>query len=108
GVGGAGVNAVNRMVEAELEGVQFIAVNTDLQSLEQSTAGVALHIGAELTKRLGSGSDASVGRQAAMEGYDRVKALLKGADMIFVAAGAGGGTGSGAAPIIARIAREVG
>jgi cell division protein FtsZ len=108
GVGGAGVNAVNRMVEAEVEGVQFIAVNTDLQSLQHSTAGATLHIGAELTKGLGSGSDANIGRQAAMEDYDRVKALLKGADMIFVAAGAGGGTGSGAAPIIARIAREVG
>ena len=108
GVGGAGVNAVNRMVEAEVEGVEFLAVNTDLQSLQQSTADITLHIGAELTRGLGSGSDADVGRQAAMEDYDRVKALLKGSDMIFITAGAGGGTGTGAAPIVARIAREVG
>jgi cell division protein FtsZ len=108
GVGGAGVNAVNRMVEAEVEGVEFLAVNTDLQSLKQSTADVTLHIGASITKGLGSGSDANVGRQAAMEDYDRVKALLKGSDMIFVAAGAGGGTGTGAAPIVARISRELG
>jgi cell division protein FtsZ len=108
GVGGAGVNAVNRMVEAEVEGVEFLAVNTDLQSLQQSTADITLHIGAELTKGLGSGSDSNVGRQAAMEDYDRVKALLKGSDMIFITAGAGGGTGTGAAPVLARISREVG
>jgi cell division protein FtsZ len=108
GVGGAGVNAVNRMVEAEVEGVEFLAVNTDLQSLQQSTADITMHIGAELTRGLGSGSDANVGRQAAMEDYDRVKALLKGSDMIFITAGAGGGTGTGAAPIVARISREVG
>src|SRR6202035_5241332 len=105
---GAGVNAVNRMVEAEVEGIEFLAVNTDLQSLQQSTADLTLHIGAELTRGLGSGSDANVGRQAAMEDYDRIKALLKGSDMIFIAAGAGGGTGTGAAPVIARLAREVG
>src|ERR1700685_1201222 len=108
GVGGAGVNAVNRMVEAEVEGIEFVAVNTDVQSLQQSTADITLHIGAELTRGLGSGSDANVGRQAAMEDYDRVKALLKGSDMIFIAAGAGGGTGTGAAPIVARISREIG
>ena len=108
GVGGAGVNAVNRMVEAEVEGVEFMAINTDLQSLQQSTADITLHIGAELTRGLGSGADASVGRQAAMDDYDRVKALLKGSDMIFITAGAGGGTGTGAAPIVARIARELG
>jgi cell division protein FtsZ len=108
GVGGAGTNAVNRMVEAEVEGVEFIAVNTDLQSLQQSSADVTVHIGVELTRGLGSGSDANVGRQAAMDDYDNVKALLKGSDMIFIAAGAGGGTGTGAAPIIARIAQEVG
>jgi len=108
GVGGAGVNAVNRMVEAEVEGVEFLAVNTDLQSLQQSTADVTLHIGAELTRGLGSGSDAEVGRLAAMEDYDRVKALLKGSDMIFITAGAGGGTGTGAAPVVARISRELG
>jgi cell division protein FtsZ len=108
GVGGAGVNAVNRMVEAEVEGVEFLAVNTDLQSLEQSAADVTMHIGSELTRGLGSGSDAEVGRGAAMEDYDRVKALLKGSDMIFITAGAGGGTGTGAAPVVARISREVG
>jgi cell division protein FtsZ len=108
GVGGAGVNAVNRMVEAEVEGIEFVAVNTDVQSLQQSTADITLHIGAELTRGLGSGSDANVGRQAAMEDYDRMKALLKGSDMIFIAAGAGGGTGTGAAPIVARISREIG
>jgi cell division protein FtsZ len=108
GVGGAGVNAVNRMVEAEVEGVEFLAVNTDVQSLQQSTADITLHIGAELTRGLGAGSDANVGRQSAMEDYDRLKALLKGSDMIFITAGAGGGTGTGAAPIVARISREVG
>jgi len=108
GVGGAGVNAVNRMVEAEVAGVEFLAINTDLQSLQQSTADITLHIGAELTRGLGSGSDTNLGRQAAMEDYDRAKALLKGSDMIFITAGAGGGTGTGAAPIVARIAREVG
>jgi cell division protein FtsZ len=108
GVGGAGVNAVNRMVEAEVAGVEFTAINTDLQSLQQSTADITLHIGAGLTRGLGSGSDANLGRQAAMDDYDRVKALLKGSDMIFITAGAGGGTGTGAAPIVARIAREVG
>ena len=108
GVGGAGVNAVNRMVEAEVEGVEFVAINTDLQSLEASTADITLRIGAELTRGLGSGSDAEVGRGAAMEDYDRVKAHLKGSDMIFITAGAGGGTGTGAAPVVARIAREVG
>jgi cell division protein FtsZ len=108
GVGGAGVNAVNRMVEAEVEGVEFLAINTDMQSLQQSTADTTLHIGAELTRGLGSGSDANIGRQAVMEDYDRVKALLKGSDMIFITAGAGGGTGSGAAPVVARISRELG
>ncbi len=108
GVGGAGVNAVNRMVEAEVEGIEFLAVNTDVQSLQQSTADLTLHIGQELTRGLGAGSDPDVGRQAAMEDYDRMKALLKGSDMIFIAAGSGGGTGTGAAPIVARISREVG
>jgi cell division protein FtsZ len=108
GVGGGGVNAVNRMVEAQVEGVEFIAVNTDLQSLQQSTADVTLHIGPQITRGLGAGSNPELGRQAAMEEYDRIKSLLKGSDMIFIAAGAGGGTGTGAAPIVARIAREIG
>ena len=108
GVGGAGVNAVNRMVEAGVAGVEFIAVNTDLQSLQQSTADVTVHIGAAVTRGLGSGADAELGRIAAMEEYDKLKSLLKGSDMVFITAGAGGGTGTGAAPVIARIAREVG
>jgi cell division protein FtsZ len=108
GVGGAGVNAVDRMVEAELEGVEFLAVNTDLQSLQGSSAHHTIHIGSELTRGLGSGSDPDLGRRAAMEDYDRVKAALKGSDMVFIAAGEGGGTGTGAAPVVARVAREIG
>src|ERR671923_961149 len=98
GVGGAGVNAVNRMIEAEVEGVEFLAVNTDVQSLEGSAAQVKVHIGGEVTKGLGSGSNPELGRQAALEEYDQLKSLLKGADMIFITAGAGGGTGTGGAP----------
>ncbi len=108
GVGGAGVNAVNRMVEAEVEGVEFLAINTDLQSLQLSAAHETLHIGDGLTRGLGSGSDPDLGRRAAREEYDRIKALLRGSDMVFIAAGAGGGTGTGAAPIVAQIARELG
>ncbi len=108
GVGGAGVNAVNRMVEAEIEGVEFLAINTDLQSLQQSAANETLHIGESITRGLGSGSNPELGRQAAREEHDRIKALLRGSDMVFIAAGAGGGTGTGAAPIVAQIARELG
>jgi cell division protein FtsZ len=108
GVGGAGVNAVNRMVEAEVEGVEFLAINTDLQSLQQSAAHETLHIGDSITRGLGSGSNPDLGRQAAREEYDRIKAMLRGSDMVFIAAGAGGGTGTGAAPIVAHIARELG
>jgi cell division protein FtsZ len=108
GVGGAGVNAVNRMIEAEVEGVEFLAVNTDTQSLEQSAAANRLHIGGDITRGLGSGSNPELGRAAAMEDYDELKSLLKGSDMVFITAGAGGGTGTGAAPIVARISREVG
>jgi cell division protein FtsZ len=108
GVGGGGVNAVNRMVEAGIVGVEFLAVNTDLQSLQQCTADVTVHIGAQVTRGLGSGANAELGRLAAMEEYDKVKSLLKGSDMIFITAGEGGGTGTGAAPVVARIAREVG
>ena len=108
GVGGAGVNAINRMVEAGVEGVEFIAVNTDVQSLQQSSAHVTLHIGADITRGLGSGSDPKVGHAAAIDDDDRIKSLLKGSDMVFVAAGSGGGTGTGAAPVVARIAREIG
>ena len=108
GVGGAGVNAVNRMVEAEIEGVEFLAINTDLQSLQQSDAHDTLHIGEAITRGLGSGSNPDLGKMAAREEYDRIKALLRGSDMVFIAAGAGGGTGTGAAPIVAQIARELG
>jgi cell division protein FtsZ len=108
GVGGAGVNAVNRMVEAGIEEVEFMAVNTDLQSLQQSSADVTLHIGAEATRGLGTGSDPALGFQAAFQEQDRIKRLLKGSDMVFITAGAGGGTGTGAAPVVARVAREIG
>ncbi len=108
GVGGAGVNAVNRMVEAEVEGVEFLAINTDLQSLQLSAAHETLHIGETVTRGLGSGADPELGRRAAHEEHDRIKAMLRGSDMVFIAAGAGGGTGTGAAPIVAHIARELG
>src|SRR4029079_12144971 len=100
GVGGSGVNAVNRMVEAQIQGVEFVAINTDLQSLQQSTADITLHIGPQITRGLGAGSNPDLGRAAAMDKSDRIKSLLKGSDMIFIAAGAGGGTGTGAAPIV--------
>jgi cell division protein FtsZ len=108
GIGGGGVNAVNRMIEAEVTGVEFVALNTDAQSLNSSAAHVTYQIGADITRGLGSGSNPELGHQAAMEDYDRVKALLKGSDMVFITAGEGGGTGTGAAPIVARIARELG
>ena len=108
GVGGAGVNAVNRMVEAEVEGVEFLAINTDQQSLQGSEADITIQIGGNVTRGLGSGADPDLGRQSAMEDYDKVKALLKGSDMVFITAGSGGGTGTGAAPVVARIAREIG
>jgi cell division protein FtsZ len=108
GVGGAGVNAVNRMVEAQLPGVEFVAINTDLQSLQNSQADVTLHIGSELTRGLGSGSDPRVGYRAAFEEQDKIKDLLKGSDMVFLASGSGGGTGTGAAPVVAKLARDIG
>jgi cell division protein FtsZ len=108
GVGGAGLNAINRMIDAGLNQVEFLAVNTDLQQLQMSEAPVKLHIGRDLTQGLGSGSDPEVGRAAAEESHDELKTALRGADMVFVTAGEGGGTGSGAAPVVARIAREVG
>jgi len=108
GVGGAGVNAVNRMIEAQVGGVEFLAVNTDLQSLEQSNAPTRVHIGSDSTRGLGSGADPELGRQSAIEQYDELKGLLKGSDMVFITAGAGGGTGTGAAPVVARVSREVG
>ncbi len=108
GVGGGGVNAVNRMVEARIPGVEFMAVNTDLQSLQLCMADVTVHIGEEQTRGLGAGADPELGHRSAFEEQDKIKRLLKGSDMVFVAAGAGGGTGTGAAPVIARLAREVG
>src|SRR5918992_595378 len=108
GVGGAGVNAVNGMIEAEVEGVEFIGVNPDTQSLEQSGPHNRLHIGGDITRGLGSGSNPELGRLAALEDYDGLKATLRGSDMVFITAGAGGGTGTGAAPVVARVSREVG
>jgi len=108
GVGGAGLNAIHRMIDAGISQVEFVAVNTDLQQLQMSDAEVKIHIGRELTKGLGSGADPEVGRRAGEEAYDQIKHALRGSDMVFVTAGEGGGTGSGAAPIVARIARELG
>lgn len=108
GVGGAGVNAINRMIEAGVEGVEFIALNTDTQSLQASSAHATLDIGGDVTRGLGSGSSPELGREAAFQDADRIKSALKGSDLVFVTAGAGGGTGTGAAPVVARLAREVG
>ena len=108
GVGGAGLNAVNRMIDADISQVEFVAVNTDIQQLQTSDAPVKIHIGRELTEGLGSGADPDLGRRAAEEAYDQMKRALRGSDMVFVTAGEGGGTGSGAAPVVARIAKELG
>jgi cell division protein FtsZ len=108
GVGGAGLNALNRMMDAGINQVEFVAVNTDLQQLQTSDAEIKIHIGRELTQGLGSGADPDVGRRAAEEAHDQIKQALRGSDMVFVTAGEGGGTGSGGAPVVARIAREVG
>ncbi len=106
GVGGGGTNAVNRMVDAGLRGVEFIAVNTDAQALQMSDADVKLNIGHDLTSGLGAGANPEVGHGAAAESRDEIKEALKGADMVFVTAGEGGGTGTGAAPVIAEIAKQ--
>ena len=108
GIGGGGVNAVNRMIESGLKGVEFIAVNTDAQALLMSEADVKLDIGRETTRGLGSGADAEIGRRAAEEHRAEIEEILKGADMVFVTAGEGGGTGTGGAPVVANIARELG
>jgi cell division protein FtsZ len=108
GVGGAGLNAVNRMMDAGIAQVDFVAVNTDAQQLALCDAPVKIHIGQGVTQGLGSGADPDAGRRSAEENYDQVKTALRGSDMVFVAAGEGGGTGTGAAPVVARIAREVG
>jgi len=106
GVGGGGSNAVNRMIEAGVRGVEFIVANTDAQALEDSDADITLQIGSELTKGLGAGANPEVGHGAAAESRDEIKKALKGADMVFVTAGEGGGTGTGAAPVIADIAKN--
>ncbi|HZT17639.1 MAG TPA: cell division protein FtsZ [Gaiellaceae bacterium] len=108
GVGGAGLNAIDRMMDAGITQVDFIAVNTDIQQLQMSDAPTKIHIGSELTEGLGSGADPEIGRRAAEDGYDAIKRALRGSDMVFVTAGEGGGTGSGAAPIVARVARDLG
>jgi cell division protein FtsZ len=108
GVGGGGLNAVNRMMDAGIAQVDFVAVNTDMQQLNLSDAPVKIHIGEELTQGLGSGADPETGRKAAEEAYDQVRAALRGSDMVFVTAGEGGGTGTGAAPVVAKLARDLG
>ncbi|GEL94237.1 cell division protein FtsZ [Cellulomonas composti] len=108
GIGGGGVNAVNRMIEVGLKGVEFIAVNTDAQALLMSDADVKLDVGRELTRGLGAGADPEVGKKAAEDHQDEIEDVLRGADMVFVTAGEGGGTGTGGAPVVARIARSLG
>jgi cell division protein FtsZ len=108
GVGGGGCNAVNRMIRAKLEGVEFITANTDLQALKLSQAPVKLQLGAKLTKGLGAGANPEVGRKAALEDTEKIIEALEGSDMIFITAGLGGGTGSGAAPVVASLASELG
>jgi cell division protein FtsZ len=108
GIGGAGTNAVNRMVDSGVKGVEFIAVNTDVQQLDICDADVKIHIGQEITHGLGGGANPEVGREAMEVSRDQLKAALRGADLVFVTAGEGGGTGTGGAPVVAQIARELG
>jgi len=108
GVGGGGGNAVDHMLGAEIEGVEFISANTDAQALKRSRAKSILQLGTNLTKGLGCGADPSVGRQAAVEDRERIAEVLSGADMIFITAGMGGGTGTGAAPVVAQVAKDMG
>ena len=108
GVGGAGGNAINRMIDEELEGVDFISANTDAQALGQSSASQTIQLGKKLTRGLGAGARPGIGRQAVAEDADEVRAALEGADLVFIAAGMGGGTGTGAAPVVGEIARELG
>src|SRR5664280_1937944 len=108
GVGGGGTNAVNRMVDAGLRGVEFIAVNTDAQALAMCDADVKIHIGSKITRGLGAGANPDIGYQAAIESKDELRDAIKGADMVFVTAGKGGGTGTGASPVIAELAKELG
>src|SRR5256886_12171127 len=108
GIGGGGVNAVNRMIEAGLKGVEFVGMNTDAQALLMSEADVKLDIGRDTTRGLGAGSNPEVGRRAADEHRSEIEEILKGADMVFITAGEGGGTGTGGAPVVAAIARQIG
>jgi cell division protein FtsZ len=108
GIGGGGVNAVNRMIDGGLRGVEFVAINTDAQALLMSDADVKLDIGRDLTRGLGAGADPAIGRQAAHDHRDEIVEVLKGADMVFVTAGEGGGTGTGGAPVVAQVAKELG
>ena len=108
GIGGGGVNAINRMIEAGLKGVEFIAVNTDSQQLLMSDADVKLDIGRKITRGLGAGAAPEIGREAALDNVDEIEEALRGADMVFITAGEGGGTGTGGAPIVAKVARELG
>ena len=108
GVGGGGGNAVTHMVTSGIEGVDFICVNTDAQALKASKVKTALQIGSNITKGLGAGADPEVGRQAAVEDRDRIIELIDGCDMLFITAGMGGGTGTGAAPVVAQLAKELG
>jgi cell division protein FtsZ len=108
GVGGGGGNAVNRMIAARLEGVEFMVANTDLQALKVSQAPVKIQLGAKLTKGLGAGANPEIGKRAALEDTEKIIDALDGADMVFITAGLGGGTGSGGAPIVAGLARELG
>ena len=108
GIGGGGVNAVNRMIDAGLKGVEFIAINTDAQALLMSDADVKLDIGRKLTRGLGAGANPEVGKQAAMDHTEEIQEVLRGSDMVFITAGEGGGTGTGGAPVVARIAKELG
>src|ERR1700681_2152288 len=107
GVGGGGGNAVNRMIEAGIEGIEFLVANTDLQALKRSRAPIKIQLGGRLTKGLGAGADPNVGREAALEDTEKIIEVLEGADMVFVTTGLGGGTGTGGAPIIASLATEL-
>jgi cell division protein FtsZ len=108
GVGGGGSNAVHHMLSANIEGVDFICANTDAQALKTCSVPVTLQMGVNITKGLGAGANPEVGRQAAQEDCERIKEVLQGADMVFITAGMGGGTGTGAAPVVAQLAREMG
>lgn len=108
GVGGGGCNAVNTMIKSGLSGVEYVVANTDKQALDNSLASTKIQLGGELTKGLGAGANPDVGRQAALDDYDKISDVLKGADMVFITAGMGGGTGTGAAPVIAKLARDMG